>query len=37
MFDLCKDSDIKDLRFYVYDFLNKYGFDDGRLSKRLKK
>ncbi len=29
MFDLRKDSDIKDLRFCVFDFLHKYGFNDG--------
>jgi hypothetical protein len=29
MFDLTKDSDIKDLRYDVYNFLNKYGFQDG--------
>jgi len=29
MFNLSKDSEIKDLRFYVYDFMSKSGFGDG--------
>jgi len=29
MFDLHKDSDFKDISFNIYDFLHKYGFEDG--------
>ena len=29
MFDLTKDSDNKEIGFYINDFLNKYGFNDG--------
>ena len=29
MFNLTKDSEVKVLRPYVYDFLNRYGFNDG--------
>ncbi|MBI5591203.1 MAG: hypothetical protein HY881_12045 [Deltaproteobacteria bacterium] len=29
MFDLTKDSDLKEIGFYIHDFLNKYGFNDG--------
>jgi len=29
MFSLTKDSNLQEIRFYIYDFLNKYGFNDG--------
>jgi hypothetical protein len=29
MFDLTMDTPIKELRCWIYDFLNKYGFGDG--------
>ena len=29
MFDLSKDSDLKEIGFHINDFLSKYGFNDG--------
>jgi hypothetical protein len=29
MFDLTKDSPIKEVMSYIYDFVSKYGFNDG--------
>jgi hypothetical protein len=29
MFGIPKDFELRDLKFYVYDFFNRYGFDDG--------